>query len=138
MNKITLTLAPQHLRPLRHMCKANYESILANTEATQEEKRLAADLYHRVMLLHNAVNAEEIAVNTRLKYDRYIANGKPFSVHTRAAQPPVMDEPTDNTTTDEKPLEQPPEPPQFIEEGRLVCLENPPTASIAKLKKRSV
>lgn len=109
MNKITLTLAPQHLRPLRHMCKANYESIMADTEATQEEKRLAADLYHRVMLLHNAVNAEEIAVNTRLKYDRYIANGKPVNVHTRAAQPPVMDEQTDNTTTDDGPQEGPQE-----------------------------
>jgi len=109
MNKITLTLAPQHLRPLRHMCKANYESIMANTEATQEEKRLAADLYHRVMLLHNAVNAEEIAVNTRLKYDRYIANGKPVNVHTRAAQPPVMDEPTDTAATEDGPQEGPQE-----------------------------
>lgn len=138
MEQITLTLAPQHLRPLRHMCQANYESITADPEATPEAKKIATDLYFRVMLLHNAVNAQEIAVNTRAKYDRYIANGNPVIIHPNKPKKPAQIDTNDNTTTEEKPLEQPPEPPQFIEEGRLVCLENPPTASIAKLKKRSV
>lgn len=138
MEQITLTLAPQHLRPLRHMCQANYESIMANPEASKEAKEIATDLYRRVMLLHNAVNALEIAVNTRAKYDRYISNGKRVTVHTNAPRKPAQIDTKNNTTTEEKPLEQPPEPPQFIKEGRLVCLENPPTASIAKLKKRSV
>lgn len=137
-NNITLTLAPQHLRPLRHMCQANYESIMADPEASKEAKHIAADLYRRVMLLHNAVNAEEIAENTRAKYDRYISEGKAVTVHPNRPRKPAQIDTNDNTTTEEKPLEQPPEPPQFIEEGRLVCLENPPTASIAKLKKRSV
>ena len=137
-NNITLTLAPQHLRPLRHMCQANYESIMADPEASKEAKHIAADLYRRVMLLHNAVNAEGIAVNTRAKYDRYISEGKAVTVHPNRPRKPAQIDTNDNTTTEEKTLEQPPEPPQFIEEGRLVCLENPPTTSIAKLKKRSV
>lgn len=138
MEQITLTLAPQHLRPLRHMCQANYESIMADPEASKEAKHIAADLYRRVMLLHNAVNAEGIAVNTRAKYDRYISEGKAVTVHPNRPRKPAQIDTNDNTATEEKPLEQPPEPSQFIEEGRLVCLENPPTASIAKLKKRSV
>ena len=87
-NNITLTLAPQHLRPLRHMCQANYESIMADPEASKEAKHIAADLYRRVMLLHNAVNAEEIAENTRAKYDRYISNGKRVTVHANAPGSP--------------------------------------------------
>lgn len=112
MEQITLTLAPQHLRPLRHMCQANYESIMADPEASREAKRIAADLCHRVVLLDNAVNALEIAVNTRAKYDRYISNGKRATVHANAPRKPAQIDINDNTTTEEKPLEQAQEPPQ--------------------------
>lgn len=112
MEQITLTLAPQHLRPLRHMCQANYESIMADPEASREAKKIAADLYRRVMLLHNAVNALEIAVNTRAKYDRYISNGKHVTVHANATRKPAQINTNDNTTAEEKPLEQAQEPPQ--------------------------
>lgn len=112
MEQITLTLAPQHLRPLRHMCQANYESIMADPEASKEAKEIATDLYSRVKLLHNAVNAEEIAENTRAKYDRYISNGKRVTVHANAPRKPAQIDTNDNTTTEEKPLEQAQEPPQ--------------------------
>lgn len=109
MEQITLTLAPQHLRPLRHICKANYESIMADSEASREAREIAADIYRRVLLLDNAVNALEIAVNTRAKYDRYISNGERVTVHKNKPRKPTQIEANDSTNTEEKPLEQAPE-----------------------------
>ena len=111
-NNITLTLAPQHLLPLRHICRANYESIMANPEASIETKEIAADLYHRVMLLHNAVNAEKIAVNTRAKYDRYVSNGKPVTTHANRPRKPAHTDTNDINTTEGRTPEQAQEPPQ--------------------------
>lgn len=117
MEQITLTLAPRHLRPLRHICKANYESIMADPEASREAREIAADIYRRVLLLDNAVNALEIAVNTRAKYDRYISNGKRVTVHANAPRKPAQIDTNDNAATKEKPLEQAQEPPEATEEA---------------------
>ena len=112
MKQIELTLSPQHLRPLRHICQTNYISIMADPEASKEARRIAADLYRRVSLLHSAVNAEEIAVNTRAKYDRYISEGKAVTVHPNKPRKPAQIDTNANTITEEKPLEQAQEPPQ--------------------------
>lgn len=134
MEQITLTLAPRHLRPLRHMCQANYESIMADPEASKEAKEIATDLYHRVMLLHNAVNALEIAVNTRAKYDRYISNGERVTVHKNKPRKPAQIEANDSTNTEEKPLEQAPELLQDMPE--IPDIPIIPTANTATFQQR--
>lgn len=108
---ITLTLTRHNLKALRHICRTNLETVMNDPEATPQARKMADDLYQRVILLDKAVDAEEIAANTRAKYDRYV-DGKGDTARANGAQKPRNINTGANTTAEEKPLEQPSEPPQ--------------------------